>query len=314
MEYKDYYRILGVGRDASQEEIKRAYRKLARKYHPDVSKEKDAETRFKEVSEAYEALRDPERRRAYDQLGRGWRPGEEFRPPPGWEVHFGTGDLGVEGFGPGEFSEFFESLFGTGRAGARRRTGGVRMAGADQHARIRISLEDAYHGATRTLALQLPVTGPDGRTHRQTRNLKVTIPKGVTKGQRIRLAGQGQPGIGGGPNGDLYLEVDFEPHRHFRAEGRDVYMNLKIAPWEAALGATVTVPTLGGPVELKIPPGSQSGQQLRLRGRGLPGTPPGDQYVLLQVVTPRADTPAARAFYERMRREMNFDPRAEETT
>ncbi len=307
MEYKDYYKILGVSKQASQDEIKRAYRKLARRYHPDVSKEADAEVRFKELGEAYEVLRDPKKRQAYDQLGSGWHPGEDFRPPPGWERQFDF-DLNEADLGNGQFSDFFESLFGR-RPGGRGR--GVRMAGSDQRASIRISLEEAVRGGSRTLTLQMPALDAQGHTVLQTRQLKVNIPRGVTKGQRIRLAGQGQPGIGGGPSGDLYLEVDFEPHRLFRAEGRDIYMNLKLAPWEAALGATITVPTLGGRVDLKVPPGSQTGQQLRLKGRGLPGSPPGDQYVVLQVVTPRADTPQARALYERMQREMPFNPRLE---
>ncbi len=305
MEFKDYYKILGVSKTAAADEIKRAYRKLARKFHPDVSKEKDAEARFKEVNEAHEVLSDPEKRKAYDALGPEWRAGRDFRPPPGGRAGSGFDDLG--GMDAGQFSDFFESLFGRGAAGRQGRRGGaVRMAGADEQARIRISLEDACNGATRTLTLQVP-----GRGGLTTRNLRVTIPRGIQRGQRIRLAGQGGQGIGGGPNGDLFLEVEFEPHRHLRAEGRDVYMNLRIAPWEAALGATVQVPTLAGRVDLKIPPGSQSGQQLRLKGRGLPGTPAGDQFVVLQIVTPHADTPAARALYERMREELRFDPRPE---
>ncbi|MGE0384511.1 MAG: DnaJ C-terminal domain-containing protein [Gammaproteobacteria bacterium] len=303
MQYKDYYRILGVGKTASAEEIKRAYRKLARKYHPDVSKEKDAEARFKDVNEAHAVLSDPKKRKAYDELGPGWQSGQEFRPPPGWEGRVDPGDLGGA-FGGGDFSDFFDALFrgGSGRAGAGaggRRRGGMQMPGSDEHARLTITLQDAYHGAARTISLG------DGRS------LKVTIPRGVTPGQRIRLAGQGQPGFGGGPNGDLYLEVEFAPHAVFRAEGRHIHMNLRIAPWEAALGATVTVPTLGGRVDLKVPAGSESGQQLRLKGRGLPGDPPGDQLVALQIVTPRADTPAARALYEKMRDAFAFNPRPE---
>lgn len=308
MQFKDYYKILGVDRGASQDEIKRAYRKLARKFHPDVSKEKDAEARFKEVNEANEALKDPEKRKAYDQLAQGFRPGEDFTPPPGWDTQFDFGDFAAAGGDSGRFSDFFEALFG--HAGGAR-SGGLRMAGADQSARLRVTLEEACHGGHRTLTLQVPGLDAGGHTRLQTRNLKVNIPRGIMQGQRIRLAGQGQPGIGGGPNGDLYLEVEFEPHRLYRAEGRDLYMNLKIAPWEAALGASITVPTIGGKVELRVPPGSQSGQQLRLKGRGLPGRPPGDLYAVLQVVTPRAETPAARSLYERMRAELPFNPRPE---
>ncbi|RMD69392.1 MAG: J domain-containing protein [Gammaproteobacteria bacterium] len=300
MEYKDYYKILGVSRDATQEEIKRAYRKLARKYHPDVSKEPNAEERFKEIAEAYEVLKDPEKRAAYDQLGT-HRPGEEFRPPPGWEEQFGFG--GAEGFG-----DIFETLFGFGRP--RERAGGFRMRGQDEHAKILISLEDAYHGATKTITLQVPEMEPNGRVVTRTRTLQVRIPRGITPGQQIRLPGQGAPGIGGGPHGDLYLEIDFQPHPLYRVEGKDIYLDLPITPWEAALGAKVKVPTLGGPVEVKIPPGARSGQKLRLKGRGLPGHPPGDQYVVLQIVTPPATTEKEKAFYRKMAQEMPFNPRA----
>lgn len=314
MRYKDYYQIMGVARDAGAEDIKRAYRKLARKYHPDVSKEPGAEERFKEVNEAYEVLRDPEKRAAYDQLGESWRAGQEFTPPPGWGEGRGGFEFRTTGFRPedaAQFSDFFASLFGGagfGR-GAGARAGGFRMQGEDQHAKVLIPLEDAYHGATRTLQLAVPEVDAHGRVVTRPRALQVKIPAGVTEGQQIRLPGQGAPGIGGGPNGDLYLEVELQGHPLYQAEGRDVYLNLPIAPWEAALGATVTVPTLGGNVEMKIPAGAQSGQKLRLRGRGLPGRTPGDQYVVLQIVNPRADTPAARELYERMAREMPFNPR-----
>ncbi|NIR30475.1 MAG: DnaJ domain-containing protein [Gammaproteobacteria bacterium] len=308
MKFKDYYNVMGISRDATQEEIKRAYRKLARRYHPDVSKEPDAEERFKEVGEAYEVLKDPQKRAAYDRLARGRREGEEFRPPPDWDAGF---EFSGGGFtDAGTFSDFFESLFGRMR-GFGRPYGGLRMKGEDLYARVRISLEDAYHGTTRRVALQVPESDTEGHVTLRTRTLKVRIPPGVTEGQRIRLAGEGGPGVGGGPQGDLFLEVELEPHRLFRTSGRDVILSLPVAPWEAALGRTVTVPTLGGRVSLKIPPESQSGRRLRLKGRGLPGTPPGDQYVVLRLVIPRADTPEARAFYREMEERMPLEPRAE---
>ncbi|MFO7303957.1 MAG: DnaJ C-terminal domain-containing protein [Gammaproteobacteria bacterium] len=308
MNYKDYYKILGVERGASQEEIKRAYRRLARKYHPDVSKEANAEERFKEVQEAYEVLKDPEKRAAYDQLGSNWRAGQEFQPPPDWgrgfEFSFG---------GPDEdsgFSDFFASLFGARSPfGQRARRGGFARSGQDHVAKIEIDLEDAYRGGTRTIELKSPQLSDDGHVIVKPRTLRVTIPPGVVEGQRIRLAGQGSPGVHGGPAGDLYLEVSFRPHRLFQVNGRDVTLKLPIAPWEAALGATVQTPTLGGPVELRIPPGARTDQKLRLKGRGLPGNPPGDQYVVLKIVLPPATTPEARALFERMRSELPFNPR-----
>ncbi|MEJ2645213.1 MAG: DnaJ C-terminal domain-containing protein [Gammaproteobacteria bacterium] len=315
MEYKDYYKIMGVSKDATQDEIKRSYRKLARKYHPDVSKEPDAEARFKEVNEAYEVLKDPEKRAAYDQLGSQWKQGQEFHPPPGWDAGFEFSGGGFTGADRGHFSDFFESLFGMGspfggasRTGGRTR-GGFQMRGEDHHAKILVSVEDAYQGATRTLQLQVPAVDAQGHVRLTPRTLNVKIPSGVGAGQHIRLTGQGGPGAGGGPDGDLYLEIEFEPHRLYRVEGRDVYVTLPVAPWEAALGTTVPVPTLGGKVELKIPAGSQSGQKLRLKGRGLPGKPAGDQYVLLRIVTPRADSEESQALYRRMQKEMPFNPR-----
>ena len=308
MQYKDYYKTLGLPRGASQEEVKRAYRKLARKYHPDVSKERDAEARFKEVNEAYEVLKDSEKRQAYDQLGAGWRAGQDFRPSPQWETRFNFrgGFPGAEHTG---FSDFFESLFGRTGGGAGRR-GGFRARGGDERAGISISLEDAYHGGIRTIELQVSDTDALGRVSNSTQTLRVKIPAGITDGQEIRLAGKGRAGSGGGPRGDLYLEVEIQPHELYRLEKRDVLLDLPITPWESALGATVAVPTLGGEVDLKIPAGFQSGRKLRLKGRGLPGHPVGDQYVVLQIVTPRADTEAARSFYERMARELPFQPRS----
>jgi curved DNA-binding protein len=323
MEFQDYYKILGVERAATADQIKTAYRRLARKYHPDVSKEPNAEARFKEVQEAYEVLRDPEKRTAYDQLGSQWKSGEQFRPPPDWGSGFefsgrpgGRGRArasagnGEEGSFSGEdFSDFFSSLFGGGSpfaaAGAR--------GGRDHHARIDIELPEAFSGTTRTLELKRPQVKPDGSVELHTHTVRVTIPAGVTDGQLIRLAGQGEPASSAdGRAGDLYLEVHILPHRQFTLDNRDVTLTLPVAPWEAALGASVTVPTLGGPVDMQIRAGSQSGQKLRLRGRGLPGKPPGDQYVQLKVVLPPADSPQARALYEEMRAKLAFDPRASE--
>jgi len=318
MKYKDYYQTLEVARDASEDEIKRAYRRLARKYHPDVSKEPDAEERFKAIAEAYEVLRDPEKRAAYDQLGRGWKEGSDFTPPPGWEGA-AFRDVGESFFGGGgggsgfDFSDFFDSLFGQGAPGGRRQrwsgaTAGFR--GGDQKLKARISLEEAYRGAERTLQIEVPESGPGGRVRRRTRTLNVRIPAGVTDGQQIRLAGQGEAGVGGGPAGDLLIEIEIAPHRLYRLEGKDIYVNVPITPWEAALGATIEVPTLGGKVDLKVPPGSQSGRKLRLRGRGLGSKSKGDQYVVLQIVTPSASTEAGRRLYREMAKEMPLNPRA----
>jgi curved DNA-binding protein len=329
MEYRDYYKILGVERAATADEIKKSYRRLARKYHPDVSKEKDAENRFKEVQEAYEVLKDPEKRAAYDQLGSNWKSGEQFRPPPDWASGFefrggprggrqgaryssGTAEDVFEDEG---YSDFFSSLFGgaaAGGAGPFSSAGGRRSrAGRDHHAAIDIDLEEAFGGTTRTLELKRPKLKPDGTLEVEPHTVKVTIPAGVTEGQLIRLAGQGEAGPGGGRAGDLYLEVHIRPHRLFTLEGRDVTLTLPVAPWEAALGGPVKVPTLAGPVEMNIPAGAQSGQKLRLRGRGLPGQPAGDQYVQLKVVLPQANSSEARALYEEMRRKLAFDPRAD---
>jgi curved DNA-binding protein len=327
MEYRDYYEALGVPRTATADEVKKAYRKLARKYHPDVSKEPNAEERFKEVQEAYEVLKDPEKRAAYDQLGADWKQGQPFRPPPDWGSGFefrgappGGANAGPQGQafrfefdGEGRgFSDFFSSLFGGAEspfAGAARGRAGGGLGGRDHHARLDIDIEEAYRGGTRTLELKHPQVKPDGHVEVANRAVRVSIPAGVTEGQLIRLAGQGEPGHGGGRAGDLYLEVHVRPHRLYHLEGRDVTLTLPVAPWEASLGATVTTPTLGGSVELRIPAGSQSDSKLRLRGRGLPGQPPGDQYVVLRVVLPPANSPAARALYEQMGRELAFDPR-----
>ncbi len=316
MQFKDYYQTLGVARDASAEEIKKAFRKLARKYHPDVSKEKDAEQRMKEINEAYAVLSDPERRAAYDQLGKGYRPGEEFRPPPDWDAGF---EFSSHGFSPHEaadFSDFFAQIFG-GLGGARGfraaagRTGGTgfRAQGEDHYAKVYLDIEDAFTGATRQISLRVPRQDEQGRVTLASRTLNVKIPRGVHEGQIIRLAGQGAPGFGGGPAGDLLLEVHFKPHPRLRPEGRDLHMTMPVAPWEAALGAVVSVDLPSGPVKVRIPEGAQSGKTLRVRGKGIPGEPPGDLLLEVQVVLPPADNPKARAFYEQMARELAFDPR-----
>jgi curved DNA-binding protein len=312
MQFKDYYQTLGVGREATAEEIKKAFRKLARKYHPDVSKEADAELRMKEVNEAHAVLSDPEKRAAYDQLGAHYRPGQEFRPPPDWDAGF---EFSGGAFRPGEtadFSDFFAELFG--RMGARNagfRAGGqgFRGAGEDHHAKVMLDIEDAFRGATRQISLRVPQMDAQGRARLATRTLNVRIPKGVREGQVIRLAGQGAPGLGGGPAGDLLLEVRFRPHDRLRAEGRDLHLALPVAPWEAALGAVVAVELPEGAVKVRIPEGAQSGRQLRVRGKGLPGDPPGDLLLDLRVVLPPADTPRARELYETMARELAFDAR-----
>jgi curved DNA-binding protein len=313
MEYKDYYQIMGVERGASQDEIKRAYRKLARKYHPDVSKEADAEARFKELGEAYEVLKDPEKRAAYDQLGSQWQAGQDFRPPPDWQGGFEFHDLGGDP-DMGGFSDFFESLFGgagrrPGTAGGRTQRD-FRIRGEDHHAKVMVDLEDSYNGASRSITLQVPQADAHGRVTARARTLNVRIPRGIRQGQQIRLAGQGGAGYGGGEPGDLYLEVEFNPRGRYRVEGADVYLDLPIAPWEAALGSTVKVPTPAGAVDLKIPPGSRAGKKLRLKGRGIPARQPGDLYVVLQIALPPADTDSHRRAYENMKDDFVFNPRA----
>lgn len=310
MEYKDYYQIMGVERDATQDEIKRAYRKLARKYHPDVSKEADAEQMFKQVGEAYEVLKDPEKRVAYDQLGKAGATGEEFTPPPNWDAGF---EFSGGGFTEGDadaYSDFFESLFGQGPRQAHARQRSYRARGEDHHAKVLIDVEDAYSGATRSITLQAPELDAQGHVHTRDRTLNVRIPKGIRQGQKIRLNGQGSPGIGDGPSGDLYLEIEFKAHPLYRVEDRDLYLDLPVAPWEAALGATVKTPTPSGIVDLKIPAGSASGRKMRLKGRGIPGKTPGDIYVLLKIALPPAHDDRARALYEKMQQELSFNPRA----
>ena len=299
MKFKDYYATLGVARTATADEIRLAYRKAARKYHPDVSKEKNAEERFKEAQEAYEVLRDTDKRASYDQLGSNYRAGQSFRPPPGWEGRFGGG--GGAGFSDlNGFSDFFSSRFG-GAAGAGAGfgpagRGGRRAAEAEQEiGEIEVSLEDVFRGTKRRLALQ-----SEGRE----RTVELQVPAGVADGQALRIAGEaGRPAV--------RVRVRYLDHPFYSVAGRDVSIELPLSPWEAALGTKVEMPTLAGPVEMRIPAGAQSGQKLRLRGRGLPGSPAGDQLVMVRIVVPPAESPAAREAWERMRGELSFDARAD---
>ena len=317
MEYKDYYKIMGLARNATQDEIKRAHRKLARKYHPDISKEADAEARFKEVGEAYEVLKDPEKRAAYDQLGTNWQAGEAFHPPPNWQQGFEFHSSGFSGVDAAHFSDFFESLFGQAHGSDFTRgygghtQHGFNARGEDSYAKVLIDLQDAYQGATRTLTLKQ--TELDAQGHPQIKNhtLNVHIPKGVGQGQHIRLGKQGGRGIGKGEAGDLYLEIEFSLHPFYHAEGKDVYLELPVAPWEAALGATVKVPTPSGKVDLKIPADSANGGKLRLKGRGIPAQQPGDLYVVLKIALPKAESEASKAAYRVFEAAFKFNPRAQ---
>ena len=290
MDYKDYYKVMGLSRDASPKDIKMAYRKLARKYHPDLNKEKGAEDKFKELGEAYEVLKDPEKRKVYDQYGRDWELNQNARASQSSYARGGMGGAEQQGM-----HDFFESLFG---AGAFREQ---HAAGADLHGNISISLDEAFQGAVKEI--QLP-----GLNAKQI--LRVKIPAGAKSGQQLRLTGQGSPGLSGGSKGDLYLTINIDKHPLFDVMGNDIYVTLPVSPWEAALGTTVVVPTLGGNVDLKIPPGSQGGQTLRLKKRGLPGSVQGDQYVLLKIIIPQPTTDAARDLYKTMEKEMPFNPRA----
>jgi curved DNA-binding protein len=300
VEYKDYYAALGVDKGASADQIKKAYRKLVRKFHPDVSQHPDADAKTKEINEAYGVLGDAEKRAAYDELGTRRQAGQEFQPPPDWGSSYESAG--------GDPNDFFADLFA--HVGRRGHGGAAfQMRGEDIHASIAIDLRDAYHGATRTVTLRVPQRGEQGRTVSRERTLDINIPKGVVPGQQLRLAGQGHEGSGGAGPGDLYLEIQFNPDPRYRLEGRHVYEDVPVAPWEAALGATINVPTPSGSVEVGVPGGSQSGRKLRLKGRGIPGNPPGDLYLILQVVLPPADNDKARKLYEAMARDLAFNPR-----
>jgi curved DNA-binding protein len=313
MKFIDYYQALGCNKDATQDEIKRAYRRLARKYHPDVSKDPQAEERFKEIGEAYEVLGDPEKRKAYDRFGSNWKQGQDFKPPPGWESDFNFHTAGRSFSQSSDFSDFFEALFGSSRfgtgPGSDFSSRGYMTKGEDIHAKLVINLEDSHAGSHRTITLNKSTPGPGGRIITQPHTLQVAIPQGILQGQQIRLEGQGSPGMQGA-NGDLFLEIIFAQHPIFAVQNRDILITLPVSPWEAALGATVKVPTLGGPVDLKIPANSQTGKKLRLKGRGLCSkTQKGDQYVTLNIMTPPAHTQAQKDFYQRMSEIFSFNPR-----
>ena len=317
MEFKDYYAVMGLEKSAAPEDIKRAHRKLARKYHPDVSKEKDAEARFKELAEAYDVLRDPEKRAAYDRLGANYKAGQDFQPPPDWASQQGQGpgySQGFQGEGDQDHSAFFDALFRSmrrGQSSEQRSHEAFDMHGQDQHAKIQIEIEDSYNGATRTLQLRVQTQGSDGRPQMTDRTIEFVIPKGIRAGQHIRLAAQGGPGIGKGSPGDLYLDVEMLPHPLYRTDGYDVLMDLPIAPWEAALGAEVIAPTPTGQVEVKIPAGSVAGKRLRVKGRGLPGKTPGDFYFVLSVQQPIANSDADKKAYADLQAGFTtFNPRA----
>jgi len=304
MKYKDYYRVLGVERSASADDIKKAYRKLARKYHPDVSKVADAEEKFKEVAEAYETLKSPEKRAAYDQLG-SHQPGQDFRPPPDWGKQFGDSQFAFEDV---DLADFLAGL-----AAGRRRQGGERipMPGQDYEVTVHIPLEEAYRGTEVDLQMTVPEYDENGFLHRVPRAFKARIPKGATDGQRLRVAGKGGRGFNGGRDGNLYLNIALHPHSLFRVSGHDLYLDLPLAPWEAVLGASVEVPTLGGPVRLKVPPGTHAGQQLRLAQRGLPKpkTGVGDLFVIPQIVVPTVTSEHERALFKQLAEGSTFNPR-----
>jgi curved DNA-binding protein len=321
MKFRDYYETLGVARGATEAEIKAAYRKLARKYHPDVNKEAGAEDQFKELGEAYSVLKDTEKRAAYDRMGANWKNGQDFTPPPNWNEGFeysndnyGGGHPGFGGGHEGNQSEFFESLFGQGRHRQGGRGGnpsqGMDFKGQDHHAKILIDLADAYNGAKRTIALHMPTQDTSGHVSTQERKLDVSIPKGIKAGQNLRLAGQGGPGIGAGGSGDLYLEIDFHLNPIYRVDGKDVYLDLPLAPWEAALGTAVNIPTpAGSTLELTIPAGTASGRKMRLKGKGIPSKEAGDLYVVPSIVLPGAETDTQKEAYQALEKAFDFKPR-----
>ncbi len=312
MKYKDYYAVLGVDKTATVDEIKRAYRKLARKYHPDLNKDANAEEKFKEIGQANDVLSDPEQRAAYDQMGQNYQAGQDFTPPPGWDQGFEfTGRPGDQQTGQEDFSDFFSDLFNKARRTqqSEHRQPEFNAKGQDHHARIAIDLEDSFTSAKRRITLKMPELDPNGHVVLRQKNLAVPIPKGVREGQNIRLKKQGAPGYGRGEAGDLFLEIEFKPHKLYHAQGSDLYLDLPVTPWEAALGGKVKVPTPGGVVDLNIPANSKQGRKMRLKGRGIPSKPPGDLYVTLQIALPPADNAKAKELYKTMAKELNFNPR-----
>lgn len=320
MEYKDYYKLLGVSRSASKDEIGKAFKKLARKYHPDLNpNDAKAEGKFKEINEAYEVLKDEKKRKLYDQFGSDWEHGQHFQPPPGYEnAGFGGG-----GFSQGGFSDFFETIFGGAGGGAGSFRGGFSQGGfggqgyqprprrgSDSEAVYELTLDEAYRGGTKSITLQEQVAGPDGIPRMSTKTLDVKVPGGVKDGQKIRLAGQGNPGMNGGPRGDLYLRIRLLPHHLYKVTDNDVILDLPLAPWEAVLGATVRIPTLDGPVEMKIPPGIGSGKKLRIKGRGLgSGARRGDQFVRIMIQSPDRLSGEERRLWEELQEASSFTPR-----
>jgi len=319
MDFKDYYAVLGVSESASPEEIKKVYRKLARKYHPDVSKEENAGDKFKDVGEAYEVLKDPEKRAEYDELKKyGARKDGSFQRPPGWKSASGFGGGGYTEADAGQFSDFFEEIFGGGRRGgagfgagfgSQRHT--MRMRGEDVNAWLALPLEEAFQGCERQVSFNVQEADAQGRAVPRQKTLKVKIPAGMKEGQHIRLKGQGAPGVGGAESGDLFIEVEYAPHPNFTVDGSDILITVPITPWEAALGASITVPTVGSKVTLKVPKGTSSGRKLRLKGKGLPGKKPGDQLVVLQIVMPEQHSEDSEALYRELAEaEKAFNPRS----
>lgn len=320
MKYQDYYAILGVKRDASAEDIKKSYRKLAQKYHPDVTKDPKGEEKFKELAEAYQTLKDPEKRAAYDQLGTSYQPGQEFRPPPDWERQFreraGNGATESFSFDDLDLADLFEGLRGHARGGGRQGRPAMQVPGEDFEATVHLRLEDAYSGTQVDLNLEMPEIGDQGVLRRVPRTIKARIPKGATDGMRLRLRGQGGKGFNGGRDGDLFLNVALHPHPLFRPSGHDLYLDLPLTPWEAALGATVEVPTLSGAVNLKVPAGTTAGKKLRLGKKGLPKPSggEGDLYAIVQIVNPTMLNERERALFKELADQSTFDPRAHFTS
>ncbi|MBK8738901.1 MAG: DnaJ domain-containing protein [Betaproteobacteria bacterium] len=306
MKYKDYYASLGVPRGADADAIKKAYRKLAHKYHPDVSRDPEGEEKFKEIAEAYETLKDPEKRAAYDQLGT-QRPGQDFRPPPGWDTQFGGAGASFDDI---DLADLFAGLAGATRRGSQARPD-MPIQGQDYEVTAHITLEDAYKGSLLDLSLTVPEYDQHGGVRRVQREFKARIPRGATDGQRLRLPGQGGKGLNGGPAGDLYLNIALHPHSLYRVDGHNLYLDLPLTPWEAALGATVTVPTLGGPVSLKVPPGTSAGRKLRMMKRGLPkpGTGAGDLFAIVQIAVPTVLSEREKSLFKELAGNSTFNPR-----